>query len=437
MNIAIVGCGFVGLTTGVTLAHLGHNVSLIEIDKDRLSLIKKRKAPFAEPGLSEMLSKGLENERISVTNDIGKGIENCKHIFIAVQTPVDERGVSNLKYLKESAKGIGRLLEKGQHVIVKSTVLPGTTEQVVLPILERESGLSSRKDFSISMNPEFLQEGRAIEDSLRPNRIVVGSTTVNKAREVMRIFDKIRAPKILTNIRTAEMIKLVSNCFLATKISYANEIANLCERIGIDVKDVMHGVGLDPRIGDKFLNAGLGFGGSCLPKDLSALISFCKENEMKPVLLEAVKEVNNTQPMRAINMLEEELGDLRNKRIALLGLAFKAGVDDVRDTRALPIAKVLLERGATVVGFDPLANKNFQRLLPDVKLAGSIRECLKDSDGCIIQTDDESFRKLTYKDFSVMRSKIIIDGRRVISPERVRGEDIRIRAIGLGQGLKS
>lgn len=433
MKIAIVGCGFVGLATGVTLAHLGHKVSLIEIDKRRLSMIRNGRSPFSEPGLSKMLSNGLKYRKIFVTDSIKKGIERAEFIFIAVQTPIDEFGNLNLKYLGESVKSIGRSFQKQQHVVVKSTVLPGTTELFVLPILEKESGYACDTDFSISMNPEFLQEGRAIEDSLRPSRIVVGSRTPESAMEVMQIFDKIAVPKLTTNIRTAEMIKLVSNCFLATKISYSNEIASLCEKIGIDVKDVMKGVGLDPRIGDKFLNAGLGFGGSCLPKDLSALISFYRKTRTKAVLLRAVRSVNDVQPLRAISMLNEELGDLRNKRIAILGLAFKAGVNDVRDTRALIIAKELLNRGAKVVGYDLLASEEFKKLFPSIETVNSIDECLHEADGCIIQTEEDCFRKLRPSDFSGMRSKVIIDGRRILSQDDIKKlsrSGIRIRAIG-------
>lgn len=433
MRIAIVGCGFVGLTTGVTLAHLGHDVSLIEIDKKRFNLIRKGIAPFSEPGLSEMLREGLDRDKISVHESTKKGTQYSQFIFIAVQTPVDEQGKSDLKFLKASAKEIGRVLSEGQRVIVKSTVMPGTTEGIILPILEKESGLICDKDFSISMNPEFLQEGRAIEDSLRPSRIIVGSRSLRAAKEVMKIFDKISAPRLITDIRTAEMIKLVSNCFLSTKISYANEIANLCEKVGIDVKEVMEGVGLDPRIGNRFLNAGLGFGGSCLPKDLSALISFCEEKGSKPRLLVAVRDVNDAQPLRSIELLEEELGDLKGRRIALLGLAFKGGVDDVRDTRALPIARALVERGARVIGYDPLASEEFKKLFSAIKIAKSIRECLEGADGCIIQTDDDAFKKLKKRDFSAMRSQVIIDGRRALSPEVAKGEGIRVRAVGLGR----
>lgn len=433
MRISVVGCGFVGLTTGVALAHLGYRVHLVDINKNRLSSITEGESPFYEPLLDKMLMTGLKNKTITMGSDIEKAVKTSKFIIIAVQTPVDKGGSSNLSFLLKCSRSIARSLSAGKIIIIKSTVPPGTTLNKVVPILESDSGLKAGKDFGIVMNPEFLQEGRAIKDTLEPSRIIVGSLKKKHGEQVMSLFHSIDAPKLITDIPTAEMIKLVSNCFLATKISFANEIANLCEKVGVDVVEVMDGVGLDDRIGRRFLNAGLGFGGSCLPKDLSALIAFSRNHDLNLRLLKATESVNSAQPLRAVDLLEETLGSLKGKKIAILGLAFKSGVDDVRDTRALPIATELVSRGATVMGYDPLANENFQKLLPSISLKPSIKDALFGADGCIIQTEEKEFAKLRQQDFSGMRNRFVIDGRRVIqSPKKLTDFGINIKAIGLG-----
>lgn len=433
MKAAIIGCGFVGLATGVTLAHLGHRVRLVEIDEFRLSSILKGEAPFYEPDLSSMLSKGLLSKKISAGCDIEEAVGPSDIIIVAVQTPPLKSGAPRLKYLKDAMNEVAKSLSKGKIVLVRSTVPPGTTDKLIRPILEKGSGLSAGKDFGIAMSPEFLQEGRAVRDSLEPDRIVVGADSSKTGRNVLRLFEKIDAPKIVTDIVTAEMIKYVSNCFLATKISYSNEIANLCERVGTDVNEVMEAVGLDPRIGSQFLRAGLGFGGSCLPKDLAALITAAESLGYRPELLRAVQRVNDSQPLRAIKMLEEELGELAGKRICILGLAFKAGVDDIRDTRAFPIAVELLARGAKVVGYDPMAASSFIRLLPEISYAASAQEALLEADGCIIQTEDSEFSKLGKEDFGLMSNRLVIDGRRVLSPKKLSRWGVKHRAIGLGR----
>jgi UDPglucose 6-dehydrogenase len=400
-----------------------------------VNLIQKGIPPFFEPGLELMLRKDITTGRLSIGTDSAEAMEGSECIFIAVQTPVKESGASDLSYLKRSAKSIGKALCKGQIVIVKSTVPPGTTLNEIVPILERSSKLKAGKDFGIAMNPEFLQEGKAVVDSLKPTRIVIGSTSKKHSEKVMRIFQKIKAPRVTTDIATAEMIKLVSNCFLATKISFANEIANLCEHTNTDVAEVMRGVGLDSRIGVSFLRAGLGFGGSCLPKDLASMIAINEKKNLPAHILRAVREVNDSQPIRAIELLEDMLGNLKGKRIALLGLAFKAGVDDVRDTRAYPIAVKLLSLGAHVVGYDLLAGKNFSRILPEVEISTSIQNALSGTDGCIIQTEEKAFSNLKKTDLAAMRRKIVVDGRRIVSIRQYHAYGVKYRSIGLSPDL--
>ena len=430
MKICVIGCGFVGLSTGAVLSHLNHEIHLVESDNKRLSMIRNGKPPFFEPGLERMLSEGIRKNRIKMGDDIGKATKVTDFIFIAVQTPPGKDGSLDLKFLRNCVNEIGKQDINEKTVVIKSTVPPGTTRRVVIPILEEASGLKAGKDFGIAMNPEFLQEGRAIEDSLHPSRIVVGGFTARDGVGVMKIFRKIDAPKMIVDINTAELIKLISNCFLSTKISYSNEIAEMCEYLDADVKDVMRGVGLDPRIGASFLNAGLGFGGSCLPKDLNSTINVAKSLRLNPRLLLAVKEINDNQPSRAIEMLEEELKNLSGKRIAILGLAFKAGVDDVRDSRAIPLAMALLDKGAQVIGYDPKAQNAFQERLPMIKCASSLKEALKNADGCIIQTEEKEFSDLKKEAIDGMRKKIVIDGRRVLEPTKALKYGIRLRAIG-------
>ena len=432
MKICLIGCGFVGLTTGAVLAHFGHRVHLVDVDKSRIDSILHCRPPFYEPDLKEFLSEGMKKGRITASTDVARGVKDNDYIFICVQTPVKKSGVSNLNYLKSCTKTVARGLAPGKTVVVKSTVPPQTCETMVLPMLEKYSGLKAGKDFGIAMNPEFLQEGRAVADTITPSRIVVGSDDEGCAKKVMALFAKIKAPRLITDLTTAEMIKLVSNCFLANKISFANEIANLCEKIGTDVMPIMNGVGLDPRIGRQFLNAGLGFGGSCLPKDLSAMISAQRSKGLPANMLRAIRAVNDSQSLRAVDVLEERLGTLKGKRIAILGLAFKSGVDDVRETRALPIANELLARGSIVIGYDKLAGESFKRLVDGIRLAPSAAKALSGADGCIIQTDDPEFNRLSKKDFSAMRTKIVIVGRRPADLERVGSWNVTAWVVGLG-----
>ena len=431
MKICVIGCGFVGLTTGAVLAHLGNKVHLVDIDRSRVDSVLKCKPPFYEPGLKELLAEGIGRKRITAGTDTAKGVKGSDFIFICVQTPVDKSGKPNLTYLKSCVKTVAGALTAGQTIVVKSTVPPQTCVNIVLPMLEK-SRLRAGKSFGIAMNPEFLQEGRAVADTLGPSRIVVGSPDRKYAEKVMALFAKIKAPRLVTDLTTAEMIKLVSNCFLANKISFSNEIANLCEATGTDVASVMKGVGLDPRIGQQFLDAGLGFGGSCLPKDLSATINAQRSRGLPAPLLRAVREVNDRQSLRAVDALEEILGTLKGKRIAILGLSFKSGVDDVRETRALPIAKELIRRGSKVVGYDRLASESFGRLLDEMQFANSAKKAISGADGCIIQTDDPEFAALTKKDFSAMRHKAVVVGRRPFDLEKVRSWGATAWVVGRG-----
>lgn len=432
-KVCIVGCGVTGLVTGAVLSQLGHRVRLVETEELRLLDIEKGEIPFQEPDLPTMLSRGMRTRKISLGGDISEAVDPSDFAFIAVRMPPMRSGYRNLSHLKEAAESIGSCDIKGKVIVLRKTAEPGMTEDVLVPLLEKASGLKAGKDFGIAVNPAFLARGSAVEDCLRPSRIVVGSTNRKTASEVMSLYRKIDAPKLMMGLRAVETAKLATDCFLAAKISCANEIANLCEGFGVDALEVMQAVSLDPAVGCEDIQVGLGFGGARLPADLSMMISAAEAAGMKPNLLRAVRNVNDRQPLKAVSALEEELGDLHGRRIAILGLAYKAGVDDVRNSRALPIAIGLLARGATVVGYDPNAQASFIKVLPGISYASSVQEALLDADACVIQTREVEFAKLNGRDFDLMRKKIVVDGSRVTSPTKLKKYGVALRGTGLGE----
>ncbi len=414
MKISIAGTGYVGLVTGVTFASLGHNVTLVDVIKEKVELVNRGISPIYEKGMDELLEKLVREGRIRATTGIRDAIMETDITFIAVGTPSREDGSIDLSYIRSVSEEIGAVLGKKESfhlVVVKSTVVPGTTENFVLPLIERKSGKKAGKEFGIAMNPEFLREGVALEDSLHPDRIVLGIMD-RKSEEILReLYSKIDAPVLITSPTTAEMIKYASNAFLATKISFANEIANICDEMGIDVYDVMKGVGMDHRISPHFLNAGAGFGGSCFPKDVKALIFASRERGYEPELLEEVLRINERQSLRMIEIAEKKLGELRGKKVAVLGLSFKPDTDDIRESRAIPLVRALLTRRAHVIGYDPKATENFRQLFPNIEYAESAEDALKKADICMIQGDWEEFKNLDYDSLGL---ELIVDGRRTV-----------------------
>jgi UDPglucose 6-dehydrogenase len=436
MRICVVGAGFVGLATGVMLAKLGNEVTCVDIDSSRVSAINSGRSPFYEPPLEKELARQVRLGRLRATKELAGAASEARFVFICVQTPSKASGDIDIRPVKAACRNIGDALAgaKGYKVVVvKSTVVPTTTESVVKPMLEKASGKTAGKHFGLCVNPEFLREGFALKDSMKPSRIVVGAVDVRSRKALIDLYRPIRTDKIVTDLATAEMVKYASNAFLATKITYANEMANICARIGVDVEEVMKVVGKDPRIGPLFLKAGLGFGGSCLPKDVKALRSKAKRVGSNTLLLSALLETNERQPIEGVRMLEDALGDLKGKRVAVLGLAFKGGVDDVRDTRALPLIIELLAKGARVVAFDPMASKDFIKLMPTIEYAASALECLDGADGCIVQADWPEFSRLGRKEFSRMRNKVVVDGRRCLDPDKVRRAGATYLGIGYGR----
>ncbi len=435
MRICVVGAGYVGLATGVMFGKLGHDVSVTDIDTSRIKMVNSGKLPFHEPPLEKELAKLVKAGKLKATKNTIHAASESKFVFLCVQTPSTPSGRIDIRPVKAASKSVGmglKLSSEYKVVVTKSTVVPTTTDSVVRPILEATSGKKAGKGFGMCMNPEFLQEGSALDDSMRPSRIVVGEMDKKAGDMLLKLYAPIKSEKIRTDLRSAEMIKYASNVFLATKISYANEMANVCSRLGIDSEVVLKAAGMDPRIGRLFLKPGLGFGGSCLPKDVKALKDLAGSKGYRSRLLSTLLVINEEQPLEGLRLLERELGDLRGKRIAVLGLSFKGGVDDTRETRAVPLITGLLAKGARVVAYDPMATGNFIKLMPTIEYASSAAECLRNADGCIVQADWSEFKKLGRKEFSSMRHPVVVDGRRFLDPDKVTEAGAVYRGIGFG-----
>ena len=414
MDISVIGTGYVGLVTGACFAKLGNKVICVDIDERKIDLINYGKSPIYEEGLEDILNK--YKERIEATNDYRYAIENSDITFICVGTPSKEDGSLDLSFIRESAREIGLQLKKKKNwhlIVVKSTVLPGTTRDIILPILEEYSDKKVGVDFGLAMNPEFLREGVAVKDFLNPDRIVIGFYD-DKSRKILReLYKDFSCPILETSLSAAEMIKYASNAFLATKISFINEIGNMCKKIGIDTYEVADGMGLDKRIGRSFLDSGIGWGGSCFPKDLAALKVWAEKNSLEAKILNSVIEVNEEQPLRLVEILKKYIPNLKEKNIGILGLAFKPNTDDIRESRAIIVVRRLLEEKAIVKAYDPKAIDNFRKIFPDIEYCSTAEEVLE-SDAILILTKWEDFRKLDYS------GKIVIDGRRLIEAKTAR-----------------
>jgi len=412
MKISIIGSGYVGMVTGTCFAELGNEVTFLDIDAQKIAIIDAGRTPIYEEGLEKLLQNN--SSRISATTDYGEAIQNTDITFICVGTPSDERGAIDLAYIESACRQLGAELRNKPEphtVIVKSTVLPGTTENVVRPVLEAASGKEAFVDFGLGTNPEFLREGIAVRDFMHPDRIVLGVRDTRTEAVLEELYAGFSCPKLITAISTTEMIKYTSNAFLATKISFANEIGNLCKHLGIDTEEVFKGVGLDARINPAFFRSGIGFGGSCFPKDVKALIAHAEEAGEAVDLLRSVMAVNDCQPLKSITLLKQHIPDLRGKTIAILGLAFKPDTDDIRESRALPIMVALAQEGARIIAYDPLAEASMQKVFPDAVYLDAADEALG-ADAVIIATEWKEFKNLDYS------GKIVIDGRRIENAQR-------------------
>ncbi|UCE45110.1 MAG: UDP-glucose/GDP-mannose dehydrogenase family protein [Methanobacteriota archaeon] len=439
MRICVIGAGYVGLATGVMFGKLGHEVVCVDIDGRRLRDISAGRLPFYEPPLEKELRKLVKNGMLSASGDIKKSVARSKFVFLCVQTPSLSSGKIDIRALKTACRDVARAMAGADGyrvIVVKSTVVPSTTDTVLKPILEDGSGKSIGREIGLCVNPEFLQEGSALKDSMEPSRIVVGAHDKRSSDALARLYSPIKSSTFRTDLRTAEMIKYAANSFLAAKISYANEMANLCLRLGIDSEQVLAAVGEDPRIGKLFLKPGLGFGGSCLPKDVRALKQKARELDYPAHLLTAIQRINDEQPDEAISILKSVFKDLKGLRIAVLGLSFKGGVDDVRDTRAVPLITSLLAKNVEVVAYDPIAMSRFIELMPTIRYASTVEDALTQADACVIQADWPEFREIGRAQFSKMRNPVVIDGRRLLDPGEVEASGAKYFGVGYGRARR-
>lgn len=408
MTISIIGAGYVGTVAGIGFAEMGNKVIFVGRSKDKIKKINSLIPPIFEKNLKELMIKN--KGKFYAIDDYEEAITSSDVTFICVGTPSKKDGGIDLSYIMKVSEEIGKVLlkKKDFHVIVvKSTVLPGTTENIVGKIIGKISHKEPFKDFGLASNPEFLREGVALYDFLNPDRIVIGVNDERSKEIMLSLYEKFDSPKFITDINTAEMIKYVSNAFLATKISFANEIGNVCKKMGIDPYEVFKGVGLDHRINPTFFGAGLGFGGSCLPKDVRALIKKAEELNEDVKILKSIMEVNENQPRRMIKILKKYLPDLNDKKICVLGLAFKPNTDDIRESRSIPIVGELIKENAIVIAYDPKAIDNFSKIYPEINYVDSAQYAIDQADAVLIVTEWEEFKNLNYT------NKIVIDGRKI------------------------
>jgi UDPglucose 6-dehydrogenase len=411
MKISVIGTGYVGLVTAACFAEIGHEVICFDVVKEKVDMINSGISPIFEDGLDSILKKHI-GRNLSAQTDLRKAVISTDLSFICVGTPSKKNGSIDLRYIKEVSAQIGFVLrDKNYHlVVVKSTVIPETTEKIIVPILEKSSKAKAGENFGICVNPEFLREGKAIFDFLNPDRIVIGEFNSESGDLLYSIYKDFKCPILRTNLKTAEMIKYASNAFLATKISTINEIGNICKKMGIDVYDVADGMGFDSRISRQFLSAGPGFGGSCFPKDISALIAKSKEIGYRPILLESVLNVNKCQPLKAVELARRKLGTLKNRKIGILGLAFKKNTDDVRESPAIPVIRKLLGRKSEVYVYDPKAMENARKIFKDsIKYEASPERIIKKCECIIIITEWDEFRGLDYSGKRVIDTRYIIE----------------------------
>ncbi len=434
MKLTFIGTGYVGLVTGACMAELGHTVICADIDTKKINGLKRGIMPIYELGLDELVEKNVKKGRLSFTTNIGKAIKEAEVVFSAVGTPEDKKtGKANLEYVYAVAEAFAKNLNGYKILVNKSTVPVGTADQCRAKIV---AAAKLGVEFDVVSNPEFLREGAAIKDFLNPDRVVVGVAS-EKAKEMMekiyRPLARAGRPVIFTNVRSAEVIKYASNSFLATKISFINEIANFCEKVGANVKDVSRGMGSDARIGSRFLYAGAGYGGSCFPKDVQALIETGKEYDFDFQIVKAVDEVNDAQKMRPYQILKTELKSLKGKRVAVWGLSFKPRTDDVREAPALYVIEALLKAGAIVVAYDPVASEDFAHALGDKRAhyGTDAYEVLEGADALVVMTEWDEFRTADFGIMSkAMKGSLIVDGRNIF--ERNEAEEAGFTYFGIG-----
>ena len=458
-NVGVVGTGYVGLVTGACMAYIGHRATCVDKDEDRVAGLSAGRVPIYEPGLEELVARNAREGRLSFAGSGGLSevVRGSDVVFVAVNTPQGEDGAADLSGVAAVARGIGRALaetaagrERPLVVVNKSTVPVGSGDYVSMLIGEGAGGgVVEGVDFQVVSNPEFLREGSAVRDSLFPDRIVVGADARGAFDRLRALYEpiiqqtfptgldprpKTAVPFVTTDLASAEMIKYAANAFLATKISFINEVSAICELVGADVSSVAHGIGLDARIGPRFLGAGIGWGGSCFPKDVAALRSIAREYDHETLILDATVAVNERQRRRVISKLQRDLRTLKGKRVALLGLAFKPNTDDLREAPSLEIARALEARGARATGFDPVAGKGAVRLYPDPRVVFDPYEALEGAHAAVIVTEWEEIRDLDLRRAAslMQEPKLLVDGRNAFDPATAREAGLIFRGFGRG-----
>ncbi len=435
MKVAVIGTGYVGLVTGACFAEFGIDVVCVDNDTEKIARLERGEIRIFEPGLEEIVHRNQRQGRLLFTTDARAAVEASLVIFIAVATPPQQDGSTDLSYVDEVARTIGTHLNGYKVVVTKSTV-PVKTAERVKRVIEEARVSAGREEFrfSVASNPEFLREGSAVEAFLRPDRVVIGAEddeAIAILKDLFSPLNLIEVPFVITNVATSELIKYASNAFLATKISFINEIADLCEAVGGDVHDVARGMGLDGRIGRKFLHAGPGFGGSCFPKDTSSLVQFSKQCGVDQRIAKAVCEVNRARPDRMVQKVEALVGDLEGRTLAVLGLSFKPNTDDVRDSPAIELIRKVQERGSHVRCFDPQAMENARRELKDVTFCEDPYDAAKGAQALILATEWNEFRKLDLERLrELLLDPVIVDLRNVYEPERMRRAGFRYVGVG-------
>ncbi|RXK47459.1 UDP-glucose 6-dehydrogenase AglM [Halorientalis pallida] len=418
MHVSVVGSGYVGTTIAACFADLGHEVTSVDIDEDIVAAVNDGDAPIHEPGLDPLVSV-YGGDRLRATTDYDT-IRETDVTFLALPTPKNDDGSIDTSIMEAGAESVGEAIAEkdGYHlVVVKSTVVPGTTEDTLTPLVEAASGKTAGEDFGVAVNPEFLREGTAVDDFMEPDKIVVGTDGDGRALDLLaEVYEPLvlqwDVPVFETGPREAEMIKYANNGFLAAKVSLINDIGNICKEFGVDAYEVAEAIGLDDRIGEQFLRSGVGWGGSCFPKDTSAIIQHARDAGYDPRMLEAAVEVNERQPERLLSLLDEHV-EAEGDRIAVLGLAFKPGTDDIRNSRAIPVIEGLRERGAEVVAYDPVAAGEMAERFPDIEYAESAAAALDGASGAVVVTDWDEFGTLD-EEFDAMEEAVVVDGRRIV-----------------------
>ncbi|MEW9669831.1 UDP-glucose/GDP-mannose dehydrogenase family protein [Ammoniphilus sp. 3BR4] len=431
MRIAVIGTGYVGITTAASLGEIGHQVIGVDIDSEKILKLSEGILPIYEPGVEPLIQQQLGEGSLSFTTSIRDAIEKSEIIFIAVGTPSLPNGQPNMTYVEDVAKEIGKHIESYRLIVNKSTVPVGTADRVKELISQEISTRNKAIDIDVISNPEFLQEGKALQDARKPDRIVIGCLS-EKAKQMMsQLYEKVPAPIFFTTPRNAEMIKYASNAFLATKISFINEVARVCDKLGVDVSDVAKGMGMDNRIGPQFLQAGVGYGGSCFPKDVAALYSMGKQVQVEMSILRDVQEINAMQPNWLIERMSEKMQGLRGKRIALLGLAFKPETDDIREAPSLKLIPLLLQEGAFVLAYDPIVKGKIKDRFPDIIMAQSIDHAVRYADAILLCTEWKEFLSLDWKKVKAqMRGRYIFDARNVLPVREMQNHGFEYWGVG-------